>query len=142
MTEASTLLAIAFPPSDGLRGAMTTVGNIPGWYPNKSYAAHLCFTRNMELGNAYGKGNKAAKREQAIAFDFTISGLAAQLKHSAALEYICKFREDLPIDWNQMLEELNEPHEELTPDDINRMAAIADENRTEAHHYPTIHPND
>jgi len=102
MTEASTLLAIAFPPSDGLRGAMTTVGNIPWWYPNKSYAAHLCFTRNMELGNAYGNGNKAAKRE--------------------AMASVPELR--------------------LTESDINRMAAIADENRTEAHHYPTIHPND
>lgn len=72
-TPARTLLAIAFPPSKGLRGALTRLCDLAR--PNyrtpllfgRKEAAKLVLRANMEQAEASGHGNRAGRRE-AIAF--------------------------------------------------------------------------
>lgn len=69
---AATSLACAFPPRHGQRGAATTIldidhGRHAGAHPlfirSKREAVRMIVARNMEWGNAYGHGNRAAKRQ-------------------------------------------------------------------------------
>lgn len=67
------LLAVAFPPQLGLRGACTTLLDLTrnGYhrphYMTRRAAAWLILRRNLESANADGSGNRAARREAALA---------------------------------------------------------------------------
>ena len=63
------LLAVAFPPSQGLRGASTTIADLgsPRYgftrFMVRRHALWLIVRQNMDRAIAHGHGNKAARRE-------------------------------------------------------------------------------
>jgi len=96
--NAETTLAAMLPPREGHKGANTRIEDIQYLHVSrggKEYLACLIVASNMARANAYGNGNRAARRE-AMAFM---------------------------------------PEERLTEHDVNRMATIDEEIRTEGRRY-------
>lgn len=67
-------LAVAFPPQLGLRGACTALRDLAcdgdyfrPHYMSRLAAALLIFRRNLDSANSSGSGNRAARREAALA---------------------------------------------------------------------------
>lgn len=61
-------LACLFPPRVGYAGALTTMRDLTAYYrtgrsyPSRLEAVHLITLRNLSLGLAHGKGNRANRR--------------------------------------------------------------------------------
>lgn len=71
MNTSESLLAIAFPPRLGYRGACTTIADLSrhglyaghlGTTPNKKAAVHLIATVGLNSQRAHGHGNRAIRR--------------------------------------------------------------------------------
>lgn len=67
--NANFMLACAFPPRNGLKGAMTRICDLqtakpdPLFCPTKRSAVRLIIAASMACACGYGKGNKASRRE-------------------------------------------------------------------------------
>jgi hypothetical protein len=117
---ASMELAVAFPPKCGFRGACTTIADVSrhglyaghlGLTPTKRAAVRLIIMAHMQNNEATGHGNRAKRRMVQVSMAQAYRPYTAEEKAALA----------------------SYPHFPLTPEDVNRMAALEEETHTEGH---------
>ena len=117
MNTASLELAMLFPMQMAYQGADTTLADLARLFTGETYAGpydtsksqavHLVILRNLSLDcTPLGQGNRAKRRQVAMQWGIPKGAMCPAYQ---------------PL---------------LTTDDINRMASLHDELRTEGHHYP------
>jgi len=133
MNTASLELAMLFPMQMAYQGADTTLADLARLFTGKTYAGpydtsksqavHLVILRNLSLDcTPLGQGNRAKRRQEAITYLMPCGPMSVAKWNGPEVTGI--------------YDQETHVFTELSPDDINRMATIDDELRTEGHHYP------